>query len=593
MANEIPTVGGDINTWGTVLNNYLQKGQGWVNSEGFGTTGDGSDQTTEIAATIASITGSGIVFLPEGIYTVSSTITVPSGVVLAGSNTHYSGAQGTRIISTVDAAPCFQVGDGAALAHSAGFKNLRITASGTGIDGTGIYLYYVRWCVIDSVNITDFSTGTGIQIEGQATGNSDLASAQNAVSNIYSNNNLVHILLTGEDADNTSACDESTFTNIRIQPATLANSIGIRLRKGINNTFRNVVVADTATTAGTVGIDLVNGGATDDVLSTRQNSFYNTGIEKMATGIQIGTLPHDNTFYDSRILSDVAYTAISDSSGGGNRFIGTSGGENKEGETQYQQASNPQNLLVNGEMERWEQDATDAAPTGWVVGGDGGEQSDREGTTFRKGTYSAKLVSTIDDAHLRQSLATYTHLRGRWVTFSAWVYANYTPTSLDLVRLAIHDGSSFTNSIAHSGTAGWELLSVKAKIPAAGTAVTVYFRLNSITTTAYIDQACLVEGIDVPLPADSPLLDSKRLIASATLNPIDLADGAGETLSMTCIGAALGDFVLVSAPYDLQDLIVTGYVQSSDTVEIRVQNENNGANVNLASGTWKVMVFKV
>lgn len=47
---------------------------------------------------------------------------------------------------------------------------------------------------------------------------------------------------------------------------------------------------------------------------------------------------------------------------------------------------------------------------------------------------------------------------------------------------------------------------------------------------------------------------------------------------------------LVSAPYDLVDLTVTGYVQAADTVEIRVQNES-GSTADLASGTWRALVF--
>ena len=81
---------------------------------------------------------------------------------------------------------------------------------------------------------------------------------------------------------------------------------------------------------------------------------------------------------------------------------------------------------------------------------------------------------------------------------------------------------------------------------------------------------------------------------SFTWNPGDLADGAGETSSgQTVTGAVFGDYVMVSAPYDLQDLICTGYVQAADTVEVRIQNENAGANVNLASGTWKVAVLRI
>jgi len=47
----------------------------------------------------------------------------------------------------------------------------------------------------------------------------------------------------------------------------------------------------------------------------------------------------------------------------------------------------------------------------------------------------------------------------------------------------------------------------------------------------------------------------------------------------------------ISAPYDLQDITVTAYVQSNDTVEVRIQNES-GAIVNLDSGTWRILIIK-
>lgn len=82
----------------------------------------------------------------------------------------------------------------------------------------------------------------------------------------------------------------------------------------------------------------------------------------------------------------------------------------------------------------------------------------------------------------------------------------------------------------------------------------------------------------------------KVLNGSATQNPASLADGAGATLSFTVTGAALGDFVMVAAPYDLVDITVTGYVSAADTVEVRIQNES-GSTADLASGTWKVKVI--
>lgn len=76
-----------------------------------------------------------------------------------------------------------------------------------------------------------------------------------------------------------------------------------------------------------------------------------------------------------------------------------------------------------------------------------------------------------------------------------------------------------------------------------------------------------------------------------TINPGSLVDAAGATVSVAVTGANLGDWVLVSAPYDLQDIIVTGYVQAQDVVEIRIQNEG-AATVDLASGIWRILVIK-
>lgn len=80
--------------------------------------------------------------------------------------------------------------------------------------------------------------------------------------------------------------------------------------------------------------------------------------------------------------------------------------------------------------------------------------------------------------------------------------------------------------------------------------------------------------------------------AQVTWNPGSLNDGAGETKQITAVaGVNLGDFVIVAAPYDLQDMTVTGYVQSAGVVEIRLQNES-GSTVDLASGVWRVLVLR-
>lgn len=80
-------------------------------------------------------------------------------------------------------------------------------------------------------------------------------------------------------------------------------------------------------------------------------------------------------------------------------------------------------------------------------------------------------------------------------------------------------------------------------------------------------------------------------VVTATVDPASLVDGAGATTAVTVTGAALGDFVMVAAPYDLVDMTVTAYVQAANAVEIRVQNES-GAIANLASGTWRIAVLR-
>lgn len=79
---------------------------------------------------------------------------------------------------------------------------------------------------------------------------------------------------------------------------------------------------------------------------------------------------------------------------------------------------------------------------------------------------------------------------------------------------------------------------------------------------------------------------------SFTYDPASLVDGAGETSGdITVPGAAFGDFVLISAPYALQGITVTGYVKSAGVISIRVQNESGGT-IDLANGAWKWMVIR-
>lgn len=105
---------------------------------------------------------------------------------------------------------------------------------------------------------------------------------------------------------------------------------------------------------------------------------------------------------------------------------------------------------------------------------------------------------------------------------------------------------------------------------------------NSITGTYTTDISNITDNY----------VDKYVIIKTITYDPGSLNDGTGETSGNIAVGgAAFGDDVRVSAPYDLQGIIATAYVVSSNNVQIRLQNESGGA-VDLASGTWTIRVYK-
>lgn len=79
---------------------------------------------------------------------------------------------------------------------------------------------------------------------------------------------------------------------------------------------------------------------------------------------------------------------------------------------------------------------------------------------------------------------------------------------------------------------------------------------------------------------------------SATFNPSNLVDGAGETTTVAVTGALLGDLAFASFSLDLQGITVTPYVSASDVVSVRFQNETGGT-INLASGTLRAATLRL
>lgn len=86
-ANEIPTQGGNNNTWGADLNNYMQKGQGWFDIRAFG-AGTGESDAVNAAAIQATIDAAelvnGRVLIPEGDYDYDTKLTIGATISFVG-----------------------------------------------------------------------------------------------------------------------------------------------------------------------------------------------------------------------------------------------------------------------------------------------------------------------------------------------------------------------------------------------------------------------------------------------------------------------------------------------------------------------------
>lgn len=83
----------------------------------------------------------------------------------------------------------------------------------------------------------------------------------------------------------------------------------------------------------------------------------------------------------------------------------------------------------------------------------------------------------------------------------------------------------------------------------------------------------------------------KLLTGSATFNPTNLADGAGETTTVPVTGAAPGERAFATFSNDLSGITLSAWVSSGDTVSVRFQNESGGT-IDLASGTLRAYVIK-
>ncbi len=88
------------------------------------------------------------------------------------------------------------------------------------------------------------------------------------------------------------------------------------------------------------------------------------------------------------------------------------------------------------------------------------------------------------------------------------------------------------------------------------------------------------------------LLTTPKIDGTLSWAPGTVANASGITsAAVTVTGAALGDLVIVAAPYDLQGVQATAYVNAANSAVIRLNNLTGGS-VTLGSGTWRIRVVK-
>lgn len=130
------------------------------------------------------------------------------------------------------------------------------------------------------------------------------------------------------------------------------------------------------------------------------------------------------------------------------------------------------------------------------------------------------------------------------------------------------------------------------------TGSTPYVQLGNIGTTGNwsLASVSLTQTDAVSTHIDAPPMD-----AWIWWNPASIANNASVTSDAIRVeyvhespfvrGARFGDYVMVSAPYDLQGVVATAYVSSANYVKIVLSNNTGGA-VDLAGAVWRVRVIK-
>lgn len=191
--------------------------------------------------------------------------------------------------------------------------------------------------------------------------------------------------------------------------------------------------------------------------------------------------------------------------------------------------------------------------------------------TMYRGDQTCYIYHSLDASKAQEEL------RGSYVTFAilakADVNANVTLKSPDVNR-----------AVTVTPTLEWHCLTFY--VPTDATTIWAGIENTTVGATVTIRDSYFVGGLERPAESREFVLTN-----SNTWDPGNLAAGASTTRVVHMVGAELGDFVQVAAPYDLQGLSASAYVSAADQVTIVLYNGTAGP-IDLPSGSWQLVLRK-
>jgi hypothetical protein len=137
-------------------------------------------------------------------------------------------------------------------------------------------------------------------------------------------------------------------------------------------------------------------------------------------------------------------------------------------------------------------------PEDWSTSGVGATFS-RSNTQAKIGTYSGEIIRNGNNAIFYQNYGT--RYNDKTITFGCWVWAS----AANRCEIYISDGVTTTDSTSHSGSSGWEWLTVTQTISSSATYCHIACMVYGGDTTGYFDGAVLYLGDSLP-EADNPAM---------------------------------------------------------------------------------------